>query len=158
MRWVNLLQCSLLEGVLQRWEQSLKVCSAWSLKVANKNMILRWLEKAGEMKTFLNYRSKLPIQVRQKRPQGRENYWRQLGLVLCVLVSSCAPSFPHKNWSHSPMQTVKEEPNYSLESSLGRQAKTRSQFLLGTSPLWETSRSFHVFWDSTSDLPPVGND
>jgi hypothetical protein len=158
MRWVNLLQCSLLEGVLQRWEQSLKVCLAWSLKVANKNMILRWLEKAGEMKTFSNYKSKSPIQDKLKRPRRRENYWRQLGLVPCVFQLSCAPVFPVQNLSSSPTQQEKVEQKSSSDSLVGNPPKNQFRSLLATSPLWETSRSFRAFWDSTSDHPLADDD
>ena len=150
MRWVNLLQCFLQGVAPQRWVLFLKVCLAWSLKAASKSMTWRWQGRVGAMKTFLNYRSKLPTQDRLKQPQRRGSYWRLLGLVPCVLVLSCVHSSPPKNWSHSPTPTVKEELNYSSESSHGQQAKTQSQFLLATYPLWETSRSFHVFWDSTS--------
>ena len=151
MKWVNLLQCFLQVVAPQRWVLFLKVCLVWSLRVASKSMTWRWQGRVGGMRTSLNYRSKLQTQDRQKRLQRRENYWRPLGLVPCVLVSSCVRSSPPKNWSHLQTPTVKEEPNYSSEYSHGQQARTRSQFLLATSPLWETSRSFHVFWDSTSD-------
>ena len=150
MKWVNLLPCSLLAEAVQQWVRSLKAFLVWSLKAASKSMTWKWQGRVGGMKTFSVSKSKLQTQDRQKRPRRRENYWQLLGLVPCVLVSSCVRSSPPKNWSHLPTRMVKEKQNYSSESSHGQQAKTRSQFLLATSPLWETSRSFHVFWDSTS--------
>ncbi len=119
------------------------------------------LEMARESRgneNFFDFRNKLQTRDRLKRLQRRENYWQLLVSVQCVLVLSCAPSSRLKNWLPSPTQTVKEEQNFSSDSSPGQQVKNRSQFLLATSPLWETSRSFRVFWDSTSDHPPADND
>lgn len=158
MKWVNLLPCSLPVEVAQQWVRSLKGFLVWSLKAASKSMTWRWQGRVGGMKTFSVSKSKLQTQDRQKRPRRRENYWRLLGLVPCVLVLSCVRSSPPRNWSLLPTQTAKVEQSSSSALSHGQQVKSRSPFLLDTSALWETSPSFPVFWDSISGHRPADND
>ena len=158
MKWVNLLQCFLPVEAVQQWVRSSKACLAWSLKVASKSMIWRWLGRAEAMKTFSDFRNKSQIQVRQKRPRRRENYWRLSALVPCVLLLSCVRSFPVQNLSSSPTQQEKVEQKSSSDSLVGNPPKNQFRSLLDTYPLWEISLSSPVFWDSISDHPPVDDD
>jgi hypothetical protein len=75
------------------------------------------------------------------------------GLVFCICV--CTPGLKPK-YSRSVTPLEKGEPNGYSDSSPILPRKNQSLFLLDTSPLWEISPSFPVFWGSIS--APVQED
>jgi len=156
VRWVKSLSCFLLVEAQLLWVQSLKVFLGWCLKLGNKSMTWNLRGKVVRMIISLDYKSASLKTLLQSLLVVCVNHWHFWVLVPSVLVSSCVPHFQTRHWSPCPTQMEKEQPKFSSDLSVGKQPKSRSRSLLDTSPLWETSPSFPVFWDSIS--APVQDD
>lgn len=156
MKWVRYWSCFLLVEARLQWVLFSKVCLGWFLKLGSRSMTLSLREKVVRMIISLDCKSASLKAVLQNLLIVCVSYLHVLVSVLCVFQLSCARSFPVQNWSYSQTQQEKVEQKSFLDSSVGNLPKNQSKSLLATSPLWETSLSFHAFWDSI--LAPVQDD
>ena len=150
MKWAKYLLCFLLAVARLQWVRFLKVCLVWCLKLGSKSMTWNLRGKVVRMIISLDYKSASLKTLLQSLLVVCVNHWHFWVLVPSVLLSSCVQFFPTRHWSPCPTQMEKEQPKFSSDLSVGKQPKNRSRSLLDTSPLWETSPSFPVFWDSIS--------
>ena len=156
MKWVRYWLCFLLVEVQLLWVLFSRVCLGWFLKLGSKSMTLSLREKVVRMIISLDFKSASLKVVLQNLLIVCVSCLHALVLVLCVFQLSCVRSFPARNSSSSVTQQEKVEQKSYSDSLVGNPHKNQSRSLLDTSPLWETSLSFHAFWDSI--LAPAQDD
>jgi len=136
MKWVKFFSCYLQGVALRLWGLSLKVRSGSFSRIVGKSMSWSWQEKVVQMKISLSYKLSYLKEVMGNLfllVVGLSLLW---ALVLFACASCSAPSSLKQSFYPSPMQAEKAEQSGSSDCSPTQHPKSRSIFLLDTSPIW----------------------